>query len=522
MAASSEPDRIARRALSWPALVLLFFVPSATWALSGPLMSVPDEPAHTVKAVAVWYGDRAGHDGDDVFGNPTTLVDIPPVWEGVHAVPVCFAFKPAVTADCAPGFPNDLQEPPVTTSAGRYPPLYYTLVGWAGRLLPDSTGLYLMRLVSAALSAGLLAWAVRSLARVVRPPLAVLGVLAAATPMVWFLAGSVNPNGFEITAALALWCHLAAVIRWRERSPEPVPRSLLAGLVVSGTALAFTRSLSPLYLLGILALALTAMTWTTLRSLARERPVAASVGGLVAAAAVAMGLVVRSGHLGSIPGYPLPPGVEPWREVVGMSDIYIRQMIAWFGWQDTQQATLSVYAWLAVVFALVGGGLASARARQNVGLVLTVLATVALPVVLQTPRVAEQGLAWQGRYTLPLAVGIPVLAILSVDRGAADGVARRGAVAGAVVLGIGSLYALWWNLRRYVHGIEGELSILSGPWQPPAGAGLWMAVLGLFTVATVALVAVLPDRPPAVPLPAEPGPVPTEPLTSPRTGLEAP
>lgn len=499
MAASSARERAARWAVSWPALVLLFFVPAAVWARSGPLFSVPDEPAHTVKAVAVWYGQLNGTDAKNEFGYIATTFDIPAVWSQVNDVPGCYAFQRNNTADCAPTFPNDRPTTAVTSTAGHYPPLYYLLVGWGGRVSESSRGVYLMRLASALAGAVLLAWAARALLRVLRPPLAVLSVLVAATPMVYFLAGSVNPNGFEIAASVAVWAHVLAIVRWRERGDAPVPRALLVGLLVTGALLAFTRSLSPPFLALIVGLALLAGSWRTLRALAREKAVVGTFVALGGIAVLAMVAVVASGHLALVPGAPLPADVDPWRETIGMGDIYVKQMIAWFGWLDTRQATLTVYLWLAVVFGLIIGSLMLARLRENLALVATVVVTALLPIVAQAPRAAEQGLAWQGRYTLPIAVGIPLLALVAIDRHAeaVRGLTRRIAVSGAVLVGIGNLYALWWNLRRYTVGGDNEVMIFDGPWQPPLGSRFWLAVLFLAAAGAVAVCAVASDAAPA-------------------------
>ena len=58
-----------------------------------------------------------------------------------------------------------------------------------------------------------------------RPGLALAGVLVAVTPMTLFLAGSVNPSGFEIATGIALWAHVLAVARRAEVGVAAVPRT---------------------------------------------------------------------------------------------------------------------------------------------------------------------------------------------------------------------------------------------------------------------------------------------------------
>ena len=105
------------------------------------------------------------------------------------------------------------------TSAGRYPPLYYAIVGIPS-LVSDSTGgIYAMRLVDAALSALFVALALTSICVWSRRRFMLVGVLLALTPMTLFLGGVVNPNGPEICAALCMWT--AGLILVLERADDP-------------------------------------------------------------------------------------------------------------------------------------------------------------------------------------------------------------------------------------------------------------------------------------------------------------
>lgn len=521
--------------LAAPVLFLLFFLPGAVWALASPLFSVPDEPAHGIKAAAVWQGQLSGTEVIQPGGVPGTSFRVPAVWAKAPHVPGCYAFYYKVTAECEVPFTGDTELADVATSAGHYPPLYYALVGWGARLSPGSLGMYLMRLTSAALCALLLAAAVRSLSTVLRPGWALLGVLAAATPMVSFLAGSVNPNGFEICAAIALWCSALAILRWPERHDAPVPRSLGATAMVAGTALAFTRSLSPMFVVAILAIAALCARWASIRRLLGEPFMRVVAAWLAVATVAAAALVVLSGHLDATPGSGYDPEVGPLRMVLGHTNEWIQQMIAIFGWMDTRVAQVSYYAWMFVIFGLVTLSFALVRLRRTVGLVAVLAATVALPIAAQLPRIATQGLVWQGRYGLPIAAGIPLIAVWLVDPASERiaGLRRRVTVLAAAVLGVGNLFAAYWALRRYVTGGDASGWIFSGAWQPPLGAAFLLAVLTLAAAAYVAVVAWSPatrrGEPRSEPAPAQstpgraPSPAPDpapEPAPVPVTGDE--
>jgi hypothetical protein len=488
---------------SWPSLFVLFFVPAAAWAMSNPLFSVPDEPAHVTKAVSIWYGQPFGR--DTLPGTGQRTYRLPTLW---NPVPPCYAGRPDTTVDRCPAvLQGGDRVVDVSSPAGGYPPLYYVLVGWPGRLFPRELGVYLMRLVSAAVGALFLAWAVRALQTALRPALAVAAVLVAVTPMTLFLAGSVNPSGFEICTAIALWAHLVALARRAERGAAHLSRRLLVGLFVSGTALALTRPLSGPFVGLIVVLAAVGISWPTLVELARNRRVQITFAGLVATSVLALGMVVATGMAsGKIAGgAPFPPGSNHWFLIIGSTPAYVQQMIGVFGWLDTPSSNLTLMVWLGIVFVLIGGSLMLTPLRRNVSLLATLVASLALPVVLQAPLTGSSSLIWQGRYTLPVAAGIPLLAMSGIDRGAEllPGLARRLAVILAVLVAVMNVHALWWNLHRYTVGLtDPGLNILRGKWQPPGGSVLWLALMAAVGVFAVVIVATAPTRSPLGPPPS--------------------
>jgi hypothetical protein len=503
---------------SWPALVALFLIPAAAWAISNPLLSVPDENAHMTKAVSIWYGQFDGRVAQP--GTGARVYRLPALW--ALQTP-CFAFHWDVgPSHCAAPIGTDHHVTDVNSNSGAYPPLYFALVGLPGRLFPRQAGLYLMRLMSALICAGLLAAAVKALQRVMNPGRAVVGVLVAVTPMTLFLAGSVNPSGFEICAGIALWAHLLAVLRHGQLGSK-VTRPLLIGLFVSGTAMALTRPLSGPFAGVIVILALASVSWSTLVGLARQRSIQLTVGALTAVCVVALGLSYRTGLFNGVTsgtvigGIPFPPGANHWAAVLGATPVYLQEMIGLFGWLDTPASNLVVYVWIGMVFALAGASLLVTRLRDNVALLATVAATVFIPVVLQAPLSGSASLIWQGRYILPIAAGIPLLAVMGIERGAdrlPDG-GRALSTALAVTVGLINVYALFWNLHRYTVGFTNRsLDIFRYGWQPPGGSALWVAVMVAVAAADAAVVItggrsspvddLEPEREP------EPDPTPTE------------
>jgi FtsH-binding integral membrane protein len=80
---------------------------------------------------------------------------------------------------------------------------------------------------------------------------------------------------------------------------------------------------------------------------------------------------------------------------------------------------------------------------------------------------------WQGRYALAFAVGVPLLATMSLER---DGPGARLSasllpVGLAIALGVASVFAFAQNLRRYTVGYDGHVWYFLDPqWSPPGGA----------------------------------------------------
>ncbi len=495
---------------SWPALVALFLIPTAAWAISNPLLAVPDEPAHVTKAVSIWYGQFTGETPKPGTGLRTYR--LPAKWD--LRTP-CYAFHwDQGPTSCGPLMSADGHVTEVSSYAGSYPPLYYALVGWPGRLFASNAGIVLMRLVSALLCSAFLAGAVKALQQAISAAWALVGVLVAATPMTLFLSGSVNPNGFEICTATALWACLLALGRRAEVAGggrarlDGVDRNLLIGAVVAGTACAFTRPLSGPFVGVVVVLAATSVGWSTLRALARSRAVVIGLVALAGLCLVALAFSWATGLFSGvnggtvIGGIPWPAATSHWSVVVGYTPVYLQEMLGLFGWLDTPISNLVLYGWLGLVFALAAGSLLLSRLRQNLALALTVVATLAIPVVLQAPLNGSGSLVWQGRYILPIAVGIPLLAVLGIGRGVhrLDGGGRSLAVGVAAGAGLLDAYALYWNLHRYTVGFTSHAIDLSrGAWQPHGGWRVWVALMVVAAAVAVTMVAVGADDPAAEP-----------------------
>lgn len=458
------PSRWHRR---WWASFALLFSLSAVWALSNPLFSGPDEASHVIKAAAVVRGQLRGPEVQVAPGEWWTYVRVPGSFRGAAQVPACFVFKPSVPAGCAPDLPTDRATTSVPTEAGRYPPLYYALVGAPTLLFPSAFGVYLMRFLSAAACAALVASALESAFIGARSKTAVLGVAVAVTPMVIFVSAIVNPSSLEIAAAICLWASALAAT-CGEGAPS---NRVVARVAVSASALVLTRTIAPLWVALIAATVAAAAGREPLRRLYHHRAVRQGAVVVAGSAALAAAWLTLAGgpHLTkSMSGRGIGGGTGDLVSMaIGRVPFNLEQTVGWFGWLDTRAPAWTYAVWAVMLAVLVVAAAATGRRRVAVAALVTAGLAVVVPVALEAWWARRVGAFWQGRYSLPLAVGVPLLAGFAFRPGR-TALTRR--LAALVVVGFASAHvgAYVQVMRRYVVGLPGPVDYLDGGgWSPP-------------------------------------------------------
>jgi len=399
----------------WAAWFVGFFAIAAGWAMLTPIDQYPDEGPHVYRAVFVWEGATPTN-GAYTHGTgaaapvPASLHDL--FTPGV----ACKGLASATQCAVIPGDPTRVN---MVSSEGRMFPLYYALVGWPLAIWPDRRGVQAARVVSAGLSAALLASAavvLLSLARRRRViPLA--GLFAGLTPLALYLTGGVNPSSMELAGAVLFWAATLALVRGS-------PTRFFA--VAGGIALVTARISGPVWVAIALGLALLTVSPSAWWPFVRRH------GLPVLLPIVAVGAVVVAWLL-VFHSYEVFASVEPikasHREIVvntlsNMDDIH-KQEVGFFGWLTIPPPWLALICWiligvLAVVLAFLGGRRAGSVTLLGVALLLVI------PFAAQVSSYSRSGLGgWQGRYMLPLVVGVPLLAVIP---GAAARLERRSAV----------------------------------------------------------------------------------------------
>ena len=435
-----------RQAVPWRAWLgwfAAFLLIGAGWALVAPLDQVPDEADHVYRAAAVVHGQ--------VFPR---LVTYDHGTGATENVPVSL-MRPAYPGPCG-RFPHAwcsfASAPPgqvtVVSGEGRMFPFYYALAGWPSLLSAGRTGWYLMRLDNTVLCALMLATAavvVMSLPR--RPLVLAAALLVGLTPDALSLTGAVNSSALEAAAAVCYWAVLLALIH----DNSALSGRLLAFLGVAATAvLSLTREYDWLWATLAMVLVLATASIQHRRAFLRSTVGRGMLLVIVASAAVTELWSYRFKAYQVFPMFPKPLSLSAaLRHSVAMAPIQIRETLGYLSWDTVQPPALAAACWALAVAAVVVIGFALSR-RAGLLVVTGLAFVVGIPFVMTLagslhPMIGE----WLGRYTLPLVVGIPLLAIA---RGAAAHAERKIVIALAsavlilVLCGQATVFAHAWTV----------------------------------------------------------------------------
>jgi hypothetical protein len=463
----------------WVLLALALSI--GAWSLSTPLGAAPDEPSHVTEAAAVVRGQ---------LDNPEMVLRIgsTPVgevgWVGVPRwvtqVSVrCFRGKPNVPASCAPVVGNDTKPVVTATQFARYPPLYYLIAGVPSLLATGSGALYGMRLTVVLLDAALIALGLFLLAHYHPRRLSLVGAMIALSPMVFFVTSVVNSSGMETAAAFAAWCGGLCLV---ERTS--IPNGLAVLTAVSFAILILSRPISPANAAVIIAVLMTLAVWGRARAFLRNRSVRPVWISILIAMILFGVFVIAVGAPAPLRvGGTAPMGLldRLWL-TLRLTGGRLRQCIGDFGWLDTPAPRWIVVVWTLVLVGFLAYGLAvSPRCRR--ALPLLALAIVAMPMIFESPQMNSVGPYWQGRYWLPLVVGLPLVAssvaprrVPPTERPAA---ATRRQLGGVVSLGLLVIVAQVAAFLTALHRYETGLGVPAGSrarWTPPGGTVLVVSI----------------------------------------------
>lgn len=474
---SSRPKAIFAITLALLSLI------SACWALATPISSSPDEPAHLVKAASVARGEFIGP--ASTTGN---IVTVPRYIAESHSL-TCMAFIPEQSAACQPDSlsgQGDIVE--ARTTAGLYNPIYYLVVGTPSLLFDSEVGIYAMRIVSGIFASVFFALSIMMLSTWRRPALPLLSMAVMATPMLFYLNASVNPNAVEATGLVAVFVALLSVLR------EPDDRLLWSRsliMMISAVVTVNARGLSPLWLAVIVLVCLMLVRRSDLVTLLRSRPIQVAIAGTFLASLFAVIWLLSTNSLAAavsdpdarsiFPGAGLPWYIGAWKILDG-TFTFSEGLIGLFGWLDTPAHPGIYFTWAGFVTVLLLAGFASSKGSTTWFLLALVASFLFLPALVQGAYITDGGFIWQGRYNFPLfaclIVGLAAVASwssISIPRPVANRAVGL-ALAAWVACQVGAFAT---TLQRYVTGTEASwvAFFLSPEWQPPGGSILVLFLL---------------------------------------------
>lgn len=455
------------------------------WAFSSPPAVAADEIAHYLRAAGVARGqwilpnppalspeafDRLNK-GERRAYTQTRVVVLPRPMSP-HRL-ACYSVPFALACPNPEPFTGD-RKVLLKTNMGTSPPYAYVIPG-AGTLLGDNAMQAMMfGRLAVALSSGLLIGvAAIALWQHGRAALAMTGLLAATTPMVLSVGGSLTVSGPEVVSGI---CFFACLLRLSRNDNPPGWLWIAAGF--SGFVLAVTRQLGPFWLLMQLALFVGLIGIRP--ALARARAALWQV--------VAVGLVIGTGvflnAFWQIRYEPHPVvGLQALSEYYDPSWTNFRELgkhsIGVFGPLDTTLNPGTYFGWIVILISLGTLAFLLGTRRHRILLLSSIAFSVTSTLALETVQ-ASVGFGAQGRQLLPIFVTMPMVSAEIIFRNRQRLAGLKPRLVLWISLAVSVLHAAaWYGVgRRYAMGPREEPLFASNPlFQPPGGWRLWASAV---------------------------------------------
>ena len=305
--------------------------------------------------------------------------------------------------NCSPvrDLPGDEVE--VASAAASYHPAFYWVIGTAALPFEGAGALYAMRVATALLSLlfiGLAAWSVAKLPG--RWPMA--GLVLAVTPVFVYSTAVPAPNGVEMSAGLALWGTLLALIDGRDKRTET---RLLWAAILCAVVLGTLRILGPVFILMIVATVASLDLGAVRDVISRQRRSVLAGCGLIAASVLGQALWMFDTVAQEISSEGAEnPTVFNSVNII----VWPLQTIAAFPSRDQAGAAVIYPVVLILVVSLLVAAWHRGPARARLVTLTCLVVTLLIPFVFTLATLEAIGNIWQGRYVLPYGVGFVLLA----------------------------------------------------------------------------------------------------------------
>ena len=436
-----------------PVLIALTFLGLfATWSLGTARYGGPDEPAHVLRAASAARGQLLGRSVDGLVGG-FRAVEVPAAL--ATGDPRCFRHDKRQAATCALLDAGVSGLRTAATSAGTYPPWYYVMVGVPVRWLGDAADVVWYRLVAAAWCAAAVAAALVRARRT-----RVVMVIAAISPASWFLFGVVNPNSLEIALAVLAWVGVERVRAARRRPGEEALAASELWWIGAPGALAI--AIRPVSLVGVATMLI---VLAVVARIDRRGWVRLLMAPLVAVAAtlawsIWSNVVVTDRRAASTLG-PL----ARFAHSAGGTAQTMRELAGSLGWLEFSAPWIAQAVWWAAV-GMVGVAVWRRADATRVAWSLIAVSTLGVPIVFETLLAGQSGFIWQGRYSIPTAIGLVIVGSSGDTLRPPSTWSRRSPALLAGGVALAEVLTFWSVLRRYAVGSTGSWLFRHATWHP--------------------------------------------------------
>jgi hypothetical protein len=465
----------------WTVFILLCFL-LLTGSLTLPLLAGPDEPAGVIHAAASIRGQFIGKEIADPALNksvnlsPLTQVVLPSFYGEVVSYANCFAFNTDNSASCAK-FYGHLSggDVIVETYQGRYPPLYYTLVGIPTLVFNGELSLYFMRFASDIISAFLIALAIYSALQLKNRLMSLIAVMLSLTPVFLMVNMVVGATALEDSAALCFW--ISSIYLFT--ADEPINNKLIHVTGLSLTLFLLARPDSPFWAFWSTVVIFAAFfTRQRFRLLLKQKS-SQRWSILIIAAGLITAFWDFKFHALNVVGYHYN-GPFPWGKIFtyafSQSWVYMAQML---GYHETTRPWIPTLLDAIAIIGFCFVCLVGVRKRLWFVLLIYAVGIWIIPVLVQSLSYPDDGFIWQGRYCLPFAVGLPITAANGFDLENLHGILLRlfkkltsiGFVSDFLYLLVATLgYEFILEIYIYAEGFNAHFNLFKlfdAKWQSP-------------------------------------------------------
>ena len=466
--------------------LLCMAVALVAWAFASPVGASPDEDYHLT---SIWCGQGAR----EGLCEPAREADQRMALESLLTSP-CYAFRSDASAACQGTTLQDNDNLVLTDRGnfvGSYPPLFYFFMSFfvGDGIVPSVIA---MRLVNVLVALGLTTAVWLASPPGLRRGL-VGGTVVTLVPLSIFLLSSINPSSWAVLSAMTFTVSLLGYITTEDRRRRITLGTLAVVSLAIGSGARADASVYTALAVGLAVV----MTWRSSVAHLRRLVYPAMLG------VVALALFLSAGQSEAVsnPAAPEPSFGSIARLFVDIPSLWTGALGGWgLGWLDTSMpAVVWVSAWsvlAGVTFAALGG----IDRRQLLALVGIGGAVWVVPGYMQYISGYPVGAAIQARYILPLIVMLAVIAIARLPGCRPVRWSGGQWVLIVAALSLANAAALYFNIRRYVTGIDVQQASLDGDrewwWEIPVGPmATWIIGSVAFGVAVVILTSEMRELP---------------------------